>query len=201
MAPGAQPQWPGAGPTARPDGARWAGRPGTALRALAPRELPWVLRGQPGAQLAPGGQGLGLQGPPAPCPTDPWGLSDHSGPHMALTVTHTSTLGLKCSAVTTGWVGSCPPGLPSRGLRPALPLADPCPWPAPSRGGLGGAHRCRGASCIAAGRAEPHGNPVQAPCPPCALGSSWRGDGGSPMRGRGQRIHSGNPANSPVSSS
>ena len=62
---------PGAEPQRDSPGARQAGRPGTALHALAPRELPRVLPGQPRAQWASGSQGLGLQGQPAPCTTDP----------------------------------------------------------------------------------------------------------------------------------
>lgn len=117
VAPGAEPRWPGAGPTARPDGARRAGRPGTALRALTPRELPRVLPGQPGAQRAPGSQGLGLQGPPAACPPDPgvrqpaaaltWHCPAphaHAGPEVL------------CSHHWLG--GQLPPGLPSRARSP-----------------------------------------------------------------------------------
>ena len=158
-----------------------------------------LLPGQPRAQWAPGVR---------------VSISRAAWPHAQLTpgvclptavltlpwrVTRASILGPKCSAVATGGQGAalrgCPPGV--RGPhRPAWPTSDPS---LPLLAGLRGAHSCQGASHRAAGRAEPHCDAVQAPCPPCALGSSWHRGGGSPRRPGGQWIHSANPADSPAS--
>ena len=121
-------------------GARWAGRPGTALHALVPREPPQSSLGAPPARPAQGsvgsrGQGLHLQGRLAPRPADPWGLSAHGGPHVALACHTRIHSGSKVLCSCHRWAGSCPAGLPSRGQRPTPPsLANLRPQLAPSRG-------------------------------------------------------------------
>ena len=161
----------------------------------------------PSCQASPGLTGLpGLRVSvsgvrPAPHPTDPWGLSARSSPHTALTCRTRIHSGSKALCRRRCGQGAalrgCPPG--ARGPRH---LAWPTPDPGlPLLTGLGGAHSCWGASRRAARRAEPHGDPLQAPCPPCALGSSWRRGGGGPRRSREQPIHSANSADSPASAS
>lgn len=94
-----------------------------------------LLPGQPRAQWAPGVRVSISRARLAPRPADPWGLSAHGGPHVALACHTRIHSGSKVLCSCHRWAGSCPAGLPSRGQRPTPPsLANLRPQLAPSRG-------------------------------------------------------------------